>query len=266
MSNARDAKEITMTTMNSEGAQQPVRGKVGLGVRNALARFYPNYTSENDLFLDMVARYLRADSVVLDAGCGSGAFRYGWKQQVQFLVGCDLDDGLPRNANIHAGAFADLAQLPFTSQAFDVVFSHYVMEHIDAPQPVFAEFGRVLKPGGKLILLTPSKHHYVALLGRLLPHWFHEKIGGLRGNAAHDVFPTRYRANSHADLNRYGPAAELALVEYMTTEARPNYLMWSLPSFLLGVAYERVVNRFHALSPFRSSIIAVFERLENRPG
>lgn len=246
--------------LNSDGAQQAVRGKVGTGVRGAISKFYPNYVSENDLFLATVARYLREDFIVLDAGCGSGGFRYSWKQKVEFLVGCDLTEELPRNSNIDAGVFADLAHLPFASGTFDVIFSHYVMEHVDAPGDVFSEFARILKPGGKLIILTPSKYHYVSLLGRSLPHWFHERIGELRGNAAHDVFPTRYVANSRADLTRHGKASGLALIEFIATEARPNYLMWSLPSFLLGVAYERVVNRFDMLSPLRSSIIAVFEQ------
>lgn len=251
-----------MTTINSDSAQQALRGKVGAGVRGAVSRFYPNYVSENDLFLSMVARYLRQDSIVLDAGCGSGSFRYSWKQKVQFLVGCDLTEELPRNLNIDVGVFADLAHLPFAHETFDVIFSHYVMEHVDAPRDVFSEFARVLKPGGKLIILTPSKYHYVSLLGRSLPHWFHERISELRGNAAHDAFPTRYIANSRAELTRQGKASALVLIEFIATEARPNYLMWSLPSFLLGVAYERVVNRFDTLSPLRSSIISVFERPE----
>lgn len=249
-----------MARINSEAPPQALRGKVGAGVKGALSRFYPNYVSENDLFLDLVPRYLRQDSIVLDAGCGNGSFRYSWKQQVQFLVGCDLTEGLPRNSNINAGVFADLARLPFASESFDVIFSHYVMEHVGKPRDVFSEFARVLKPGGKLIILTPSKYHYVALLGRALPHWFHERIGELRGNTAHDIFPTRYVANSRAELTGYGKESGLALIEFIATEARPNYLMWSLPSFLLGVAYERVVNRFSMLSAFRSSIIAVFEQ------
>jgi SAM-dependent methyltransferase len=242
------------------GSDRP-KGHIGVGVERALSRFYPGYTSETAIFCDRVSQCLNRNSVVLDAGCGSGVFfPYSWKNQVSLLVGCDATESVSRNPNLLCGVHANLADLPFASGSFDVIFSRYVLEHLEAPEPVFAEVGRVLRRGGKLVVLAPNKHHYVSLIGRLSPHWFHEMVGRIRGNQAHDLFPTRFRANSKKQLMKLAKAAGLCLGEYTTLETRPNYLMWSLPSFLFGVFYERAVNRFEALAEFRSSIIAVFER------
>lgn len=250
-----------MTSISVNPAPERLKGHVGAGVERAFARFYPDYISESAVFADCVSRCLNEDSVVLDAGCGSGAFfLYPWKNRVRFLAGCDASSGITRNVNLRSGVFANLTELPFASSSFDVIFSRYVLEHLDTPATVFAEFARVLKPGGKLIVLTPSKFHYVTMMGRLSPHWFHELIGKVRGNQAHDIFPTRFRANSKADIASLAKRAGLMVSDYITMEARPNYLMWSLPSFLLGMLYERAVNRFDLFDGLRSSLIAVLER------
>lgn len=242
------------------GKQHVLKGKIGLGVRSAVAHFYPNYISDDDLFGDHVTRYFQSNSVVLDAGCGHGAiYTYPWRHQVKFLVGCDRG-GVSRNVNISGGVTADLACLPFAQESFDVIFSRYVFEHLDHPATVMSEFGRVLRPGGKLILITPSKYHYVALMSSLSPHWFHEMVGKLRGNAAHDLFPTRYRANSESELTHCANQAKLTVTELTAKEVRPNYLLWSLPSFMLGMIYERIVNQLNVLAPLRAVIIAVFEK------
>lgn len=247
------------TSVNS--VPDRLKGHVGVGVKRAFARFYPDYISETAVFADCVSQCLNEDSVVLDAGCGSGAFfPYPWKNRVRFLAGCDASSAVARNVSLGAGVFANLTHLPFADRSFDVIFSRYVLEHLDAPTIVFAEFARVLKPGGKLIVLTPSKYHYVSMLGRLSPHWIHELVGKVRANRAHDIFPTRFRANSEADIAGLAKEAGLVVNDYITMEARPNYLMWSLPSFLLGVSYERTVNRFNLLDGLRSSVIAVLER------
>lgn len=178
----------------------------------------------------------------------------------RLLVGCDRTDVLRGNPNFHLATHADLGRLPFLDRSFDVIFARYVLEHLERPEDVFTELARVLKPGGRLIVLTPSKYHYVAVAGRWTPFWVHRAVSVLRGDSRQDVFPTRYRANSRADLTRLASAAGLLMIEIRAKEASPNYLLWSLPAFLLGVAYERLVNRFEWLAPFRSSIIAAFER------
>jgi 2-polyprenyl-3-methyl-5-hydroxy-6-metoxy-1,4-benzoquinol methylase len=56
---------------------------------------------------------------------------------------------------------------------FDIVYSRSVWEHLTDPEKVMSEVGRVLKPGGLLILTTPNKYDYTSLVARLTPQWFH---------------------------------------------------------------------------------------------
>lgn len=251
-----------MQTAHPPRGEDPVlKGRVGAGVRCAYRLFYPRPLRADALFTQAVDQYLDNDARVLDAGCGSGAiFPHSWKEEVEFLVGCDLGNAIRRNQNINAGVNADLSMLPFKCESFDIIFSRYVFEHIQAPDQVFTEIARVLKPNGKLIILTPSRYHYVTFLSRLMPHSIHERVAAVRGNAPEDTFPTVYLANTRPELAANAKRAGLSLIEFITHEPPPGYLLWSLPSFLLGVAFERLVNRFESLKSFRVSIIAVFER------
>jgi SAM-dependent methyltransferase len=241
--------------------ERMLKGHVGLGVKKASSFFYSERLSHDELFAQEIARYLTTESFVLDAGCGNGAsFRYHCKQYVRYLVGCDIHSSISKNTNIMAAIRANLACLPFACESFDIIFSRYVLEHLNAPGLIFSEFARILRPGGKLIVLTPSKYHYAVLLSRLTPHRFHEFVSTLRGNLPEDTFPKKYICNSRTELVHHAQEAGLTLKKFVQTEDCPNYLLWSLPSFLAGVAYERIVNYLNFLRPFRVSIIAVFQR------
>ena len=98
------------------------------------------------------------------------------------------------NPNPTDAAIADLADLPYQDVEFDVVFSRFVLEHIDRPVTVMRELHRVLKPAGHLLIHTPNRWHYVTLAAALTPTrvhiWYGTKLGW------DDTFPTRYRTCS----------------------------------------------------------------------
>lgn len=49
---------------------------------------------------------------------------------------------------------ADLSHLPFADESFDCVTCGYVLEHLPDPRTGLAELSRVMKPGGRMLLLT----------------------------------------------------------------------------------------------------------------
>lgn len=90
---------------------------------------------------------------VLDLGCGEGASVDSFRAadpEVRW-VGVDIGDSaeaLARqrdDAEFHA---FDGETLPFADDAFDLVWCKQVLEHVDRPEPLFAEVARVLAPGG----------------------------------------------------------------------------------------------------------------------
>jgi SAM-dependent methyltransferase len=103
---------------------------------------------------------------VLDAPCGDGALSRelgadGWR-----VCAADIE---PRPAP-HDGPFVRLdldEPLPFADGAFDAVVSLEGIEHLLVPARCLAEFCRILRPGGRLVLTTPnvnsvqSRWHYL---------------------------------------------------------------------------------------------------------
>ena len=222
-------------------------------------RFYPpGFRGMYDRLQDTIDAYVQPTDVVLDAGCGSGrVFQHRLAGRVRRVVGIDVT-GEPRgNANIDDAAKGDLGALPLRDASFDLIVMSHVAEHLVEPEAVFRELARVLRPGGRLLLLTPNRWHYVALGARLLPHRLHVAFNRWRGVDARDVFPTAYRANTAERLRALAEGAGLTVERLERFETEPEYLAFHLAPYALGVAYERVVNRFDALAPLRVNLLLV---------
>jgi 2-polyprenyl-3-methyl-5-hydroxy-6-metoxy-1,4-benzoquinol methylase len=86
---------------------------------------------------------LETGAKLLDAGCGLGDFTQAFKE-----VGIDAI-GLDREVDFETERF------PFKEQ-FDVVFSKSVIEHLWKPDNFIKEIKRVLKPNGKVVIMTPD--------------------------------------------------------------------------------------------------------------
>ena len=136
-----------------------------------------------------------------------------------------------------------------------MVFSDNVLEHLDEPLQVFREVARVLKPGGVFLFKTPNKWHYMPIIARLTPHGFHQYVNRLRGRAEVDTFPTRYRANCLGDINRLAAEAGLLVERVERIEGRPEYLRMTWPTYLVGLAYERLVNSAEVFAPLRILLV-----------
>src|SRR5207249_3733946 len=92
---------------------------------------------------------------------------------------------------------ADLKNLPIADGSIDLIYSRSVLEHLDRPEAVFAEFARVLRIHGRVICLTPNKWDYGSLIAIATPNSWHATIvKRTEGRDHSDVFPTYYRANT----------------------------------------------------------------------
>jgi SAM-dependent methyltransferase len=109
------------------------------------------------------ARYLwaakRVRGDVLDIACGTG---YGARllEPHARVSGADRDEGAVKLARSRAaGKFlvAEVPPIPFTDEAFDFVVCFETVEHIPEDDEFIREIGRVLRPGGQLLISTPNK-------------------------------------------------------------------------------------------------------------
>ena len=130
----------------------------------AIAKPYTEYPVKLCQYL--VNRFgLAAGSTVLDVGCGRGEFLRGFKHVGLLPRGLDiihfpekyLEDFEVQIANFEQERF------PFADESFDVIFSKSVIEHLHSPENFMNECRRVLKPGGRIIIMTPDwqSHRYV---------------------------------------------------------------------------------------------------------
>lgn len=118
------------------------------------------YRGMRAIFDRIVEPYLAGRRIAraLEAGCGTGYFSHLLQTQRRWpVVPVDISaDGLryARGMGVRRLAQADISALPFSSNAFDLVLSMDVLPHLPrgAEDGAIAEFGRVLAPGGLLIL------------------------------------------------------------------------------------------------------------------
>ena len=229
-----------------------------------LDRFlYPGFFDhwDDSLFRREILTHLSSSTVLLDLGAGAGILpQMDFRDHAGLVCGMDVDPSILGNPFLHEARVGNVEQLSWADNTFDVVVSNNVLEHVSRPATVFAEVRRVLKPGGMFLAKTPNSLHYVALLARCTPYRFHQWFNEKRGRAAKDTFPTHYRANSVGRIRRYCLSAGLLMEDVCRIEGRPEYLRFSVPSYLAGALYERVVNSTRILSSFRAVIIAVMRK------
>jgi SAM-dependent methyltransferase len=221
--------------------------------------FYPPaFPGMFDRFQAVISSHVPAGSVLLDAGCGRGrTFLYRSHLPAVRAVGLDMSPYVRDNPNVDSQVRGNVETMPFADASFDAVLSTHVAEHLACPEAAFGEMARVLRPGGRLLLLTPNRRHYVPLVARLLPQGLHAAVSQRRGLGEHDVFPTLYRANTAADLRRLAAGAGLRLERLDAFETEPEYLAFHPLAYAAGVLYERVVNRYRALAPLRVNLLLV---------
>ena len=130
-----------------------------------------------EIILDCLARHGKPLEAlrVLDAGCGTGAYSQAIVGRVGRLEAMDMSRGMldaaraklerPRRAGRIAFHQASITALPFEAASFDGIMINQVLHHLPddgAPgyplhRKVFAEFSRVLRTGGCLVINSCSR-------------------------------------------------------------------------------------------------------------
>jgi len=215
------------------------------------------------LFYNGVRERLTPQTRVLNLGAGPATESpiRTLKGEVAEVVGADVDACVLDNPELDRAVMIEDGRIPLEDNAFDVIVSDYVFEHVADPAQFLGEAARVLKPGGSLFFRTPNFLHYVAIISALTPH----RVHGLLANAVRDnptgsqePWRTHYRMNTVGRLRRLGRQAGLGELEVKYVEMEPSYLRFNTPAFLIGTAYERLVNLTPLLAPVRANLFGRF--------
>jgi demethylmenaquinone methyltransferase/2-methoxy-6-polyprenyl-1,4-benzoquinol methylase len=119
---------------------------------------------------------------LLDAGCGTGIVAVQAQKIVGStgqVVGLDPSTGMLREAGrrgVRRRVRAMAEALPFPDERFHLLSMGYALRHVADLRTTFQEYRRVLKAGGKVLLLeiTPPRSRFATgflklYLGRILP-------------------------------------------------------------------------------------------------
>ncbi len=108
-----------------------------------------------------VSDYIRSlpdlsGKVVLDIPCGDGRASLEFMKKGAEVRALDLFPDFMKLEEVEAG-YADLAEpLPLDDNSVDFVICQEGIEHVSDQHRVLAEFSRVLKKGGMLLITTPN--------------------------------------------------------------------------------------------------------------
>ncbi len=98
---------------------------------------------------------------MLDFGCGRGEFLARVADRCSVRCGVDVDPDHAMAARRESGAQVAVVgasvSLPFADESFHTVVILEVIEHVADEAAVLRELGRVLAPGGRLLLTTPHQ-------------------------------------------------------------------------------------------------------------
>jgi len=141
------------------------------GAREGLGVLYSEET-----LLRGLSFLLPRGSVILDGGFGNGRLLglLSGNKELQ-LYGLDRyyqsgekEEGPQKEMSVAQG---DLRKTKFSADFFHLVFTNMVLHHIDKPEDVFLEMKRILKPGGRWVIIDFAKHEEEAMRLEFKDYW-----------------------------------------------------------------------------------------------
>ncbi len=120
---------------------------------------FSQYWWSNRFFAMLARRYGRRGTRLLEVGSGLGHLVGQLEGQFD-AYGIDLNPWAVARSKSVAGQAklqtASAQDLPYGNATFGVVIIKHIVEHLPDPARALMEIGRVLEPGGVLILATPN--------------------------------------------------------------------------------------------------------------
>lgn len=175
-----------------------------------------SYTQECHLAEDYIKRKAIGGSLlqILEAGCGNH-----WLldlKGIQFRVtGVDLDENAlnlrkERFNDLNEAIVGDLRFLKLANDSYDIIYSAYVLEHVEGASRVLDNFYDWLKPEGIVVLIIPDRNSVQGFFTRFTPLWLHffykRYIRGLpnAGKTGYGPYPTFHeRIVSRSGIHEY---------------------------------------------------------------
>ncbi|NIR87524.1 methyltransferase domain-containing protein [Candidatus Bathyarchaeota archaeon] len=142
-----------------------------------ISTYYDRVRPISDFWVSQVIQIgqIEYNSRLLDVGCGTGRFSIPLQRRTNAIVyGADvsremLKGGLEKEKDLY-WIQGSAESIPFKNNYFDQILMAFAIHHVDKKEEVVREMYRVLKKGGKCIMVT-SSHEQIekALVHRYFP-------------------------------------------------------------------------------------------------
>jgi SAM-dependent methyltransferase len=132
-------------------------------MQKAALRGEPSYVwragQERRLKMILMAAGKRIKGRILENGCGVGMYVERLAPFGGTVVGLEYDYERAADAGSRSKRVLNAAgeSLPLPSNAFDLILSHEVLEHVQDDAQAVREMTRVLRPGGRIVLFVPNR-------------------------------------------------------------------------------------------------------------
>lgn len=137
----------------------------------------PSFQLRRKVIMGLLQPHLRDGERWLDAGCGSGYFARELANAGADVIGVDAAMGMveesmaratsePHAARMSFQQVETIERLPFADASFDGVLCSSVIEYVHDYAQALRELGRVLRPGGVLLVTVPNKVAMTRVLER----------------------------------------------------------------------------------------------------
>ncbi|OGZ18959.1 MAG: hypothetical protein A2175_01355 [Candidatus Nealsonbacteria bacterium RBG_13_42_11] len=121
------------------------------------SRIYPLFQVKDKNLFEKVSQYLRPkpEDKILEIGCGRGFLTKEMQKIAPGTIGIDInikaiESGVAKNLKV-----IDATNMGFPADFFDKIYSCHTIEHIKEISKFFKEIEKVLKPGGRALLVYP---------------------------------------------------------------------------------------------------------------
>lgn len=128
--------------------------KLAKGYDRALAPFEKRFLNR---WREETLSFLPADSRILEIGAGTGANFPFYPKRTRAAAASEISFEMLALARLKTTNIqlvqADAETLPFAANSFDAAFATLVLCSVPKPENAFAELKRVVREGGKIVLL-----------------------------------------------------------------------------------------------------------------
>jgi len=233
------------------------------------------WAAKSEAYASLISEHLSADTVWLDAGCGSRLLEADMEPLEDWLAShcktiVGMDVSVTSHRNIKSLVQGSLYDLPFGDNSFDLITCRMVVEHLARPRHAFAECARCLRPGGAIVAITPNLLNYAifgnAVATKVLPEKLRRRIVHASDSRAdEDIFPVDYKANTMPRLIQSLNTCGLQVHErFGLRQQRPYWrkhpslekiLMKLTPIYVLLVCAHKVVAK--SVSPVGPMLLPI---------